>query len=66
MAHRMPGLARNIRTRAVRVVHVSAAAIRKASMDSIDRCTGPCRCKVELDGHCAKGWNSRTMAVGFV
>jgi hypothetical protein len=24
-----------------------------------DYCAGPCKCKVELDGECPKGWPSR-------
>ena len=31
-----------------------------------DKCTGPCKCQVEPDGTCPKGWPSRSIVAGVI
>lgn len=50
----------------VREAKVFLKALEKAADTGIDRCVGPCNCKVELDAECPKGWPSRMMAVGGI
>jgi len=40
----------------------SFRVLQKALMDGVDKCVGSCKCVVEPDGHCPKGWPSRMKA----
>ena len=44
----------------------SYVALIRATCDGVDRCTGPCRCRIEPDGQCLKGWPSRLVAAGVM
>lgn len=58
---------RNTITGEVREVKpASVKTLGKAVFDGIDRCVGPCKCRVECDGVCANGWQSRCMAEGIM
>jgi len=35
--------------------------VQKDQYDYTSRCVGPCKCKVDMDGCCPKGWPSRLM-----
>lgn len=44
----------------------SMRALQKASDTGIAPCSGPCKCRVEPDGHCPRGWPSIMMAAGII
>lgn len=58
---------RNVKTGEVREVKVPgmAALERMAEAEAV-ACAGPCRCRVEPDGVCANGWESKLRAFGFI
>lgn len=62
----LKGTAENYKTKERRPVAVSIATLEKAAANGVDRCTGPCRCKVEPDGYCSKGWPSRMGALRII
>lgn len=45
---------------------VGIGALRKATYDGTDKCVGPCKCRIEPDGTCPNGWESRLMTQGFI
>jgi hypothetical protein len=57
------GNARNVLTGESRPVKMSIKMAEKVSAGSMDKCTGPCRCTVEPDGTCPRGWPSRLIAL---
>ena len=59
------GVVRNLKSEEKRAFKVSMAQLEKAADSGKDICIGSCRCKVEVDGDCPKGWVSRTQAAGF-
>lgn len=40
--------------------------LRRGIMDAADECTGACRCRIEQDGCCSKGWPSRSVAAKLI
>ena len=60
------GKATNEKTKATRPVVASLRTLDKASHSGVDRCSGPCQCRVEPDGHCPNGWPSRMLACGII
>ena len=63
---KVSSIAVNTKTGQTRPVVVSYKMAENAVMDGVDRCSGPCRCKVEPDGECDKGWQSRLITVGLI
>lgn len=57
---------RNKITGEIREGKVSLKTLEKVSDTGIDKCCGPCKCSVEPDGECAKGWPSRMQAAGII
>jgi len=58
--------ARNTETGERRDVTIHITDLIQASDDGIDRCTGPCECRVEPDGICPNGWPSRMLVAGVI
>lgn len=58
--------ARNTLTGETREFKYSVRAGEKVMSDGVDKCTGPCKCRIEPDGVCGRGWPSRTMAAGWI
>lgn len=58
----LTGEATNSKTGEKRIVKVGITTLEKAQVDG-DKCSGPCNHPVEVDGHCPKGWPSRTMVM---
>lgn len=59
----LTGTAVNAKTGEKRLVKVGIKTLENVMANGVDLCTGPCRCSVEADGHCPKGWPSRTMVM---
>ncbi len=58
------GTAKNRLTGETRAVKTGITTLENLQ-DIGDKCTGPCHCSVEIDGHCSKGWPSRSKALGL-
>jgi len=46
-----------------REVSVSLRTLEKIWNEGAGNCAGPCKCRVEPDGTCPKGWPSKGQAV---
>lgn len=45
-----------------REIKVTLRSLERATFDGLDKCIGPCKCTVETDGTCPKGWPARVEA----
>lgn len=58
--------AKNVVTGKEREVKVSLRYLQNVTFEGVDRCCGSCGCVVEPDGHCPKGWPSRSLVAGVL
>lgn len=41
----------------------SLRTLEKDVWECVSRCVGPCKCRIEVDGECPRGWPSRVEVV---